>query len=168
MRLIFISLAFSFISCTPKGFVSVSKDVEEKCISPRNKWKGRSFHSLRVRLYDEGKLDFINSALDTLYMLETYEVESGTYAGRIWNSKNAINYTFVNNKFTFDKQDRFTAYTVRLVQNWDTAAIRKEESMNANMLPENYVNGTRVFIERTRAVVECVKFKEFFSLERDR
>ena len=166
--ILFITVAVVFVSCTPKGFISVSKQVEKKCVGEKGKWKAESFHSLRTKLYNEGKLNFINSDFDTLYILETYEIESGTYAGRIWNRKDALNYTYNKNSFSFNQQKLFTDYTVQLIQNWDTVGIRMEGNINATNLPEKYINGTRVFIANAKTGIECIKFKEFFKLERDR
>lgn len=157
-----------FFSCIPKGFISISKQVEKKCVGEKSKWEGESFHNLRIKLYNEGRLNFINSDFDTLYILETYEIESGTYIGRIWNRKGSLNYTYSKNIFSFDQQKLFTSCTVQLVQSWDTAAIRMEEKINASSLPEKYINGTKVFIANTKTQIECMKFKEFFKLERDR
>ena len=170
MKLVlFVSLIiFTSSSCSQKGFVSVSKKIEKECTSVKRKWKGTSFHELRTKLYNEGRLNFINSDFDTLYILESYEIESGTYVSRIWNKKDVLNYTYSRNSFSFDQQKLFTDYTIQLVQNWDTATIRKEENVNANSLPEKYINATRVFIANAKAKIECIKFKEFFKLERDR
>lgn len=165
--ILFIAVSVVIFSCTTKGFISISKQVEKKCVGEKGKWKGESFHNLRTKLYSEGKLNFINSDFDTLYLLEAYEIESGTYSGRIWNRKGALNYTCNKNIFSFDQQKLFTAYTIQLVQTWDTTAIRIEEKINATSLPEKYINGTRVFIINTKTQIECIKFKEFFELERD-
>ena len=165
---LFVSLIIFASSCSQKGFVSVSKKIEKRCTGVKGKWKGTSFHELRTKLYNEGKLNFIHPDFDTLYILESYEIESGTYVSRIWNKKDVLSYTYNKNSFSFDQQKLFTDYTVQLVQNWDTATIRKEESMNASSLPEKYINATRVFIANTKAKIECIKFKEFFKLERDR
>jgi hypothetical protein len=166
--ILFIAVVVTFFSCTPKGFISISEQVEKKSIGKRDIWKGESFHDLRTKLYRDGRLNFISSDFDTLYILESYESESGTYIGRIWNKDDALNYTYNRNSFSFDQQKLFTDYTVRLVQNWDTTEIRKEESMNANNLPEKYINATRVFIANAKTKIQCIKFKEFFKLERDR
>lgn len=166
--ILFITVSLVFFSCTPKDFISISKQIEKKCVGEKGKWKGESFHNLRTKLYNEGKLNFINSDFDTLYILEVYEIESGTYTGRIWNKKGALNFTYNKNNFSFDQQNLFTAYTIQLVQSWDTAAIRMEEKINAGSLPEKYINGTRVFISDTKTQIGCIKFKSFFKLERDR
>ncbi|WP_430899030.1 MULTISPECIES: hypothetical protein [unclassified Paraflavitalea] len=165
--ILFIIISVAFFSCAPKGFISISKQVEKKCVGENGKWKGDSFHILRTKLHNDGKLNFINSVFDTLYILETYEIESGTYTGRIWNGKSVLNYTYNRNTFSFEQQNLFTTYIVKLIQSWDTTAIRKEENINASILPEKYINGTRVFIANTKTQIECIKFKEFFKLERD-
>jgi hypothetical protein len=166
---LFVSLIiFISPSCSQKGFIRVSKKIEKECTSVKGRRKGTSFHELRTKLYNEGKLNFINSNADTLYILETYEIESGTYLSSIWNRKDVLNYTYNRNIFSFDQQKLFTNYTVQLVQNWDTATIRKEESVNANSLPERYIYATRVSIANAKTKIECIKFREFFKLERDR
>ena len=121
----------SFSSCSQKGFVSISKQIEKRCTDVKGKWKGTTFHELRTKLYNEGRLNFVNSDFDTLYLLESYEVESGTYVSRIWNKNDVLNYTYNRGNFSFDQQKWFTDYTVQLVQKWDTATIRKEENVNA-------------------------------------
>jgi hypothetical protein len=159
----FIIISVIFFSCTPQEFISISKQIEKKCVGEKSKWKGESFHKLRTKLYNEGKLNFINSNLDTLYLLETYEIESGTYMGRIWNKKDALNYSYSKNIFSFDQKMIFTSYTVQLVQNWDIASILNEEKINAYRLPEKYINGTKVFIANKKIRIECIKFKDFFK-----
>ena len=156
------------MSCSPKGFLTISKQIELRCESKDNTWSGVSFHSLRTKLHNEGKLNFINIDLDTLYLLESYEIENGTYIGRIWNAKSSINYAYTKNNFSYNSTKLYTEYTVNLIQKWDTLRIRKEETENANSLHEKYINGARIFISKGNAQIECITFKEFFNLERDR
>ncbi|MBE2230456.1 MAG: hypothetical protein IAE96_07440 [Chitinophagaceae bacterium] len=169
MKFISITVFTSFIilSCTPKCFVNISKKIQEECIGNTN-WTGVSFQDLRIKLYHEGKLDFLHNGFDTLYILESYEIESGGYLGRIWSSKGVLNYTYNKSGFSFDHQRLFTDYTAQLIQNWDTTAIRAEEKINANKLPEKYIYGVRVIRWDKKLQIECIRFKEFFKLERDR
>jgi hypothetical protein len=111
---LFISLIFFLSSCSQKGFVSISKKIEKECTNVKGKWKGTTFHDLRTKLYSEGKLNFIKTDLDTLYILESYEIQDATCSGRIWNSKGVANYTYNRGVFTFEEEKLFTDYTVSL------------------------------------------------------
>lgn len=167
--MIFVLLiTITYSACSQRCFVVISKEIEKKCTGGKGKWNGTSFNELRTKLYNEGRLNFINSNLDTLYLLESYEIESGTYVSRIWNKNGFLNYTYTKGNFSFDQQQLFTNFTVQLVQKWDTATIKKEESVNAISLPEKYINATRVFMVKKKTKINCIKFKEFFKLERDR
>ncbi len=167
MKLVLVvSLVIFTFSCTQKGFSVISKNIERKCTD--GNWKGISFHELRTKLYNKGRLNFVSSDNDTLFVLESYEIESGTYFSRIWNAKADLNYSYNNNSFSFDQPKLFTDYTLQLVQNWDTATIRNEESLNARSIPVKYINATRISIVNKEVFIECIKFKEFFKLERDR
>lgn len=155
-------------SCSMKNFLSISKKIDKNCTIKKNNWKGDSFHEIRRRLFKEGKLNFINPVNDTLFFLESYELESGVYFGRIWNKKGVASYTYKMGVFDFEMQPLFTDYTIRLIEDWNVSKIRNEESLNANSIPEKYINATRVIIKDKEDWVECLAFKEFFKPERDR
>ena len=165
---LFISIIFAISSCYPKRFVSISKKIEKNCSSLKGKWRGTTFHDLRTELYNQGKLNFINWNNDTVFILESYELQSGTYNGRIWNKADTISYTYYKNTFSFDPQQLFTDYTIHLVQDWDTTSIRTEENANAIHTPEQNIYATRVLITPSNTRIECIRFKAFFKLERDR
>ena len=166
--ILFISIMVCiFFPCASQNFISISKQVEKKCIGKSN-WKGQSFHDLRTRLYNEGRLGFVSSDFDTLYILESYEIESGSYTGKIWNRKGDLNYIYNKNSFQFDQQKLFTDYTIQLIQRWDTATVRTEESLNTKSISEKYITGIKVIMENQKIRIDCIKFKEFFNLERDR
>jgi hypothetical protein len=165
---IFLLLVFFLSSCSQRGFVSLSKKIENECTSVKRKWAGTTFHELRAKLYNEGMLNFMNADMDTLYIMERYDIESATFSGRIWNRKGVLNYTYDRRSFSFDEQKLFTDYTVQLVQDWNTVVIRMEESTNAHSIPEHNINASRVFITKGKNRIDCILFKEFFKLERDR
>lgn len=155
-------------SCATDEFLKISRKAELTCVSSKAKLKGKSFNNLRIQLYKCGKLNFINTALDTIYILESYDIENGIFASKIWNRVNDLNYTYSKNKFNFDQKMLFTDYTVKLIQNWDTTDIRKEEALNAHLIPEKYLTGIKIVFSKKHSVIECIKFKEFFKIERDR
>ncbi len=168
MRLTVVILMASVLySCTSTEFISASKQIDKDC-NGNNKWKGKSFHALRTQLYKEGKLGFLSSGFDTLYVLESYDIESGNYIGRLWNEKGTVSYTYHNNHFSFEQSSLFTDYTIQLVQNWDTIGIRREENINAINLRERYINASRVISRNKEFETTCIKFKDFFDPKRDR
>lgn len=168
MRLtVVIIMASVLYSCTSTKFINVSKQIDKNC-SGNNKWKGKSFHDLRTKLYKENKLGFLSLGFDTLYVLESYGIESGNYIGRLWNKNGMVSYTYHNNTFSFEQSNLFTDYTVQLVQNWDTVGIRREENRNGVNLPERHITASRIIGRDKEFEIECIRFKDFFDPKRDR
>ncbi len=168
MRLTLVIIMASVLySCTSAKFINASKQIDKNC-NGNNKWKGKSFHALRTQLYKEGKLGFLSSGFDTLYILESYDIESGNYIGRLWNENGTVSYTYHNNSFSFEQSNLFTDYTIQLVQNWDTVGIRREENRNGVNLPERYITASRVIGRDKEFEIVCIKFKDFFDPKRDR
>lgn len=125
------------------------------------------YHAIRVKLIGIGKLNnFSNS--DTLFILETYDYESSIFYGKIWNSKNEVNYKYKLGKFVFTDEKIFTKITCKLIEDWDIKRIKKEEKENSSMIPSFIITGTRVIDKDSIRKITCTKFKEFFLLERDR
>jgi hypothetical protein len=143
----------------------LSKQIDRKCGLNPNR-KGLTFHDLRRMLYNEGKLNLFDQKLDTLYVLQSYSIHDEIYRSIIWNRKERVQYVYGQVGFKFDQQKIFTDYTIRLIQNWDTLAIRNEESLYSNYLPVYYIRGIRI-IRGKKDIIECVKFKEFINPKRD-
>ena len=166
--LLIVTATFAFFSCNSQGFLSISKQVEKRCVEIKSSWKGKSFHDIRVLLYTHGKLDFVSSGFDTLYILENYEVVNGNYHSTIWNRKGSLSYTYNKGNFDFFEENMYTNYTVQLFEKWDTATIRIEEKLNGNMQPRQYIIGARIVQENNKVKIDCIKFKDFFNSQRDR
>lgn len=170
MKLVFVIIGFFFISsCCSQKFVDISKKIDSQCSVRKNTWNGETFHQIRQKLFDMGKLGFINinSAIDTIYLLQTYEVETGNYIGMIWNRNGQVSFVYNKGVFDFSTSKLFTKYTQQLIQQWDLKKIRDEEKLNALTLPEKIVNGFRVIVNKSASEVNCITFKEFFDLKRD-
>lgn len=91
----FIFFLFFFKSAYAQGFESLSRRIAVHCEANRSGWKGETFHNIRVKLYRMGKLDSIISNFDTLYLVQCYDIESGTYIGKIWNTKGMVDFSYV-------------------------------------------------------------------------
>lgn len=166
--LFFLIVPYKVCYCQDFDFSHISKEVSKYQYKTHimNKKKNK-FHQLRLKLYEQNKFDFINKS-DTLFFLESFHYETGEYYGRIWNNHNFIQYIYLNDTFNLKPNKIFTSYMIELVKNWNIENIRLEEKQNSNMLPNNPLTATRIIISHNKLLIDCIKFKDFFKLERDR
>ena len=155
------------MSCTPNRFQILSHSIDKKYQENKN-WKRETFFDLRKKLYNQGKLKFINLNSDTVFVIESHVTESNEYFGMIWNKTKSLSYMYYKNNFSFENKKIFTDYTVKLVQKWDTINIRLEEKVNGNLIPENYIYACKLIVSNNIITVNNISFKEFFDLKRDR
>ncbi len=172
MRTKIFTICFLFIlfsdDVISQSFKSISKEIC-KCEfrTGLKKAKKDTFYTIREKLYSLEKLDFIAKS-DTLFLIESYSFENGDYYGLIWNTLDKLGYVYNNGIFRFDVDKVYTDYTSKLVQDWDTTSIRKEEELNSSMMNPRNIYAKRVVKRNGNVEVECIKFKEFFLLNRDR
>lgn len=152
----------------PQSFNTISKKISkyEFNIGLRKRKKD-FFFEIREKLNSLNKLDFISKS-DTLFLLESYSIENGVFYGIVWNNLYKVKYKYNNNKFEFDVDKIYTDYTCKLVQDWDTLSIRKEEKINSTMINPRNIYSTRVIKSNGVLKIDCIKFREFFKIERDR
>ena len=113
--LIFIFIVKDNFPESVQSFEKISKEIQEKCTCKTCKLKGATFNEIRVRLYDLGKLNFVNINSDTLFTVENYELETGNYYGQIWTSKGTLKYIFNGGNFGIENEKLFTKYTIDLI-----------------------------------------------------
>ncbi len=166
---ILLLMFFTYTSnCQDVNFAKMSKEVSKKHYKAGLKSKKPDeFHKIRLLLCKQHNLDFINKS-DTLFFLESFHYETGEYFGRIWNTKEEISFMCYNNQFQTDNQKLFSSYMITIVENWDLRSIVIEEKQNSNLTPNNPITATRVITSSSKILIDCVKFKDFFKLERDR
>ena len=149
-------------------FSKISKSVSDyEYKTDIRKVRKDKFLEVRKKLDTFGRLSFINEC-DTIFMLESSNIENGSIYGKIWCSSGTINYYFLDGFFYFDKTMLFTDYCTRLIQLWDTATIRHEERLNPAGITPNNIIGTRIIKKNENVEISCILFKDFFLLERDR
>ncbi len=124
------------------------------------------YHGIRTELIKMDSLDIFQNS-ETLFFLETYEYESGTFYGKIWNTRVQISYTYNQGVFNFGERSVFSDFTCELIERWDIEAIRKEENENPSMNNPFLIYGTRVIMNNQDLKVDCIGFNEIFLLERD-
>ena len=156
-------------SCSEITFVKISQEISKQQLEQGIRSGDKDyFHEIRIKLSELGKLNFYNSSCDTLFLLESYDIENANFYGKIWNNEGFVAYTYNNGNFNFDKVGAYTQYTCKLIQDWDIKKIRHEESTNSTMFNPLLIYGTRVIIQNGTIKVDSIQFKEFFLLERDR
>ncbi|KAA2239588.1 hypothetical protein F0L74_25690 [Chitinophaga agrisoli] len=111
-----------------------------------------------MRLYETGKLDFLKRGTDTIWMLESLLTESGIIVGRIWNSHGVTDY---------NTYEAFSPYICRLVESWDTAAIRMEAETQARAFHSMHIYATRVISAADNPRIDTISFTELFQWKRD-
>ncbi|HEY0065717.1 MAG TPA: hypothetical protein VGB46_00090 [Flavisolibacter sp.] len=169
MKVLIIAASASLLltSCSAQGFIKASRQVHNSCAKAKAGKNTETYHSVRAKLHESGKLSFTEPGFDTLFLLEKYEIETGKYIGRIWNRGGSVSYEYSRGKFSY-RENLFTGHTVYLVEKWDTLSIRKEETENATIMPERRINAARVINHKGKLKIDCMSFREFFKLERDR
>lgn|GEM_PF-1259939 len=171
MRIILLGFIIFFGSNTYSQdmFKTISKKLY-KCqlrIKPKEKDLKSSFYEIRMKMDSLNKFNSFEHE-DTIYFLESYGIEDGTYYGKIWSKNNEIEYTYYQGNFDFNQEKVFTQYTCKLIEAWNIAAIHNEENINSTMTSPLTIFGSKIILKKSKIKVKCVKFKEFYNLERDR
>ena len=156
------------ISGVSQSFNSISKQISRyEFTTGIRKTNEDCFFDVRGKLNSLGRLNFIGKS-DTIFLLESYNVENGDFYGRIWNAYDKVEYIYNNEKFDFNVNQIFTDYTCKLIINWDTTSIRHEEKINSLLTNPLNIYATRVIKIKDGFKIDSILFKEFFSLSRDR
>jgi len=169
----FLLAIIIFSGCSSKmTFPLLSERIYKKNggLNDKSTFKLSSYdRDARMKAYLMDSTSFLKGNLkDTLYLLEGYNMEISTFYGKIWNRNHEINYSYSKGTITLQKQSVFTDYQVKLITNWDTVQIRKEEKDNGNWLDNNLLlNAFRCYKNGSNWKIDEVYFKDFFNSKRD-
>ncbi len=175
MKKVLISTLFIIIvsGCSTKmTFPLLSKKIYDKNrgINDKSTFKLSSYKKdVRMKVFLLDSSTFLKEPLkDTLYILEGYNIETATFYERIWNRNHQISYSYLKGTVTLQKQSIFTDYQVKLITNWDTVQIRKEERINGNWIDNNLlINSIRCYKVGSSWQIDEITFKNFFNSKRD-
>lgn len=167
---VFGTLLFLICGCVSSlNFSNISRKIYEKNSgdSDISTFKiGTLMNDAREKVKDE--VTFLRRPItDTLYLIEAYDIETGTVFGEVWDLHNSIKYSYFNEKLELNTPV-FTRYTHYLIEKWDTVGIQKEENINGNLSNRLLMTGTRCYKVAGSIKVDQIFFKEFFDLNRDR
>jgi len=169
--LIEIILFTTLVGCAQKiSFPALSKEIYKRHSGPNeNKSLSLSAYKRNARneAFNKRKSSFLYGALDTLFIMESYNIETAVISGTIFSNKGQINYSYDRKGITFLKESSYTNYELKLVAKWDTVSIRKEEKLHAVLFGGNIIYASKCFINNGIWVVEDIYFKDFFDLKRD-
>lgn len=122
--------------------------------------------SLKQRNEVVEKINFINYHSDTVYYLESFYFETGTTYSAIWTNNGKIEYKG-DGKTVEIGDDFFIKRLYPMIEKWDTITIRSEEKKSINRIETGTIVGTRIILEREKVNMQCIKFFEFFDVEKD-
>lgn len=147
----------------------ISKNLY-KCqvkLEPNEKELKKHFHQIRIKIDSLNLFDSIRST-DTIFFLESFDIDNGIFYGKIWNKNRRIEYTYYRGNFNFNQKDIFSQYTCKLIEEWNIPEIREEERINSTMTSPLRIFGSRITLINGKIRSRSIEFKEFYNLERDR
>lgn len=104
---------------------------------------------------------------DTIFFLQENVDIEGYLAIMLWNSKNALAFHKENGSLKKVDKCLFNKYMLKLVKEWDTIAIRREEEINLAPHPVATELAYRIIFNNKNYSVDFILFYEFFNFERD-
>lgn len=104
---------------------------------------------------------------DTVFALEMLGFQGDLYL-TYWNKVDTISYTNTEGKPEYVSNLLFTKHMMGLVSQWDILKMKEEEKVNFSLISKEPVYATRIIIRKNTYKVECIRFNDFFNLERDR
>ena len=169
-----ILLLFIYVcNVNAQNFGKISKEIL-KCHSTLDSdpYYDNCYYHLRERT-ELLKKNHGNVKRDTIFLLELQaDLVNQTLYSLIWNKKDTIYYEVEGfNKdaiVLIKKNDTFPIYMCNLVSNWDNEELEKEGKLNSRFIVTEYVNATRIILNKKKYRVDCMRFKFFFNPERDK
>lgn len=164
---LFTLVILAMIGCSPiKDFKSFSKQLykQQKRVKECGIYPKISYN-LRNQL--TARLDFINYNQDTIFLLESYDIETGIFNNAIWTDKGKIEYESFSGNITVSDNNYFIERLYQMIECWDSTTIRQEEEKSSNMLGREMMFGARIVINKGELDIQCIRFNEFFDLQKD-
>ena len=126
-RLILLIGLFSF--CGIKVEAQLTSSTLKSLYKQQKKYisgNAKHFHFTRQKLNEMDSLSFINQKMDTVYMLDMYDMGSSISYGCVWNKSKTISYTYGYTVEFKDLGTLFTQHLRKLVSSWDIDGIKRD------------------------------------------
>ncbi|MCW3466294.1 hypothetical protein [Chitinophaga nivalis] len=168
MKLIpLLVIFFTLKGNSQQPFIRFSSIIGHNAKDRKGSLKKYTFSEVRKMLHKDCKSPLLHREFknDTLYMLESFDIEDQTYYGRIWNRKVAVEYKYQQHKFTyFDQMKLFDESLVENVQSWDTTLINKESGLYGPTVSGRRIYATRIVVNnRLKALVNDFVFSTYLK-----
>lgn len=164
---IFFLIIWSLPSKTLLSQIPVSEYANEvfrcqKCIA-------NSFEKEQIKQFQKAKKEgnkfFVSLLLknpDTVFFLETYDIETGVVYGSAFTASDGFDYTYCNGLFLLQNMPLFDYEKKQIIQSWDTNTLRLLESKQANQIisPQKFF-ATRLIFKSNQGA-DCFKFNDFY------
>jgi len=150
---------------TKAYFLNLSDFITKNYVN-KSFQKKNLFKEAREKVYYQ-TLFLRESKNDTIFVLEKYDLEVATVYGRIWTSKNNVNYAYrrktQGNELNLIGLKNFANNTIDLVTRWDTVMIRKLENDPHMFRTGSNISAYRCFVIDNKIKVEHIAFKDVFD-----
>ena len=135
------------ISCSNFKQISIKIDSNNKAKKPFI-----SQHDIRMILFKNKNLDFIDFKSDTIFLVQnSVDLESLNYSGYIFNKNHSIyyNYNSLNKKLETNSN---TYFATNLVQKWDTTFLRKSAEYLGKNIHMGNTNIKRIILKNENII----------------
>jgi hypothetical protein len=111
------------------------------------------------------EFDFIDYSADTVFILQSLDIQYSRIYESVWNNNKMISYVIHGSEIEIVPNDPLRVH--KLIEEWDIASIRNEESEHGGLLGGASMRGIRVIIEQDEIRMDCIAFQEFFDMSKD-
>ena len=110
---------------------------------------------------------------DTIYLMEFYgDIPTKYLYSTAWNRSDTIYIEaeeYGKGELILNQKYRaFPEYMCYLVSKWDIDELEKEGKLHPASTNEEFVYATRIIINKRKYIIDCICFRDFFKLDRDR
>lgn len=100
---------------------------------------------------------------DKLFVLDTYDVETGITYFAIWDNKSYVNIEINKEEISFQPMPILDEKIKQLITDWDIVRLKKLEKKYASLISPYYYRILRVVFHDGKAVIDAVSFNEFHA-----
>lgn len=123
------------------------------------------YKSLLIKVYSSNKNGFLTTDIhkDTLFILESYDGQSSTFKGCIWDKKHMISYQDSVSKFRISTKQTFSNYEISTICHWDTVKIKEANKRSGISLDYSKIfSAYRCYIKAGVWKIDRIKFNRFY------
>ncbi|WP_367916676.1 hypothetical protein [Leadbetterella sp. DM7] len=151
---------------TISDFESFSKQLHRSQKKQKCGFYSDLTYKSRNEIKDRFSFVDFNLKLDTVFILESYNLESGSLYQSVWTKKKKVEYKIQNGQVEI-VSNPFITRLYPLIEKWDIFTIKKEEEKYGKLLGSSQMIGARIVIANGHFQMDCIKFQEFFDPKKD-